>query len=345
MGKFIMDTEAVQAIANEINTSKNNFDNIAGEFYTNSVETPDSGGTDGIDFEGAMKAIKANMCYVAEKFANISTYISDAIAIHTAIQDETTIDIEDPTIGSSPSEPTIIPDEINSGENTIYTIKQGDNLSKIAKMYRTSVEALLAFNPYIKDKDLIYPGNELIIPSGEKDVEPQVVPQADIPEQPKGNPKVENNEETKPNPDNITVDGYKSNEDFPVTTGNKTYNLSQKDMEQLMAIVAAEARNESKDDCLAVASVILNRCENEWHVNTFGEGPIAQATAPKQFTGYGNSNYYEALGGNVNDNVRQAVTDALNGVRNNDYLYFRSYDSDPEKYGNTMIYEIGNRYY
>ena len=45
---------------------------------------------------------------------------------------------------------------------------------------------------------------------------------------------------------------------------------------------------------------------------------------------------------NVNENVRQAVEDALNGVRNCDYLSFRSNSST--SYSNNMIVSSGNRY-
>lgn len=45
-----------------------------------------------------------------------------------------------------------------------YTIKAGDTLSKIAKKYGTTVEKLMAANPYITNKNKIYAGKSLQIP-------------------------------------------------------------------------------------------------------------------------------------------------------------------------------------
>lgn len=62
----------------------------------------------------------------------------------------------------------ILPTPENTGtsgsENTVYyTVKSGDNLSKIAKRYNTSVNDIVALNPIIKNKNLIYPGWKLTI--------------------------------------------------------------------------------------------------------------------------------------------------------------------------------------
>ena len=45
-----------------------------------------------------------------------------------------------------------------------YSIQKGDNLTKIAKKYNTTVQEILNYNQYIKDPNLIYIGNELVIP-------------------------------------------------------------------------------------------------------------------------------------------------------------------------------------
>lgn len=44
----------------------------------------------------------------------------------------------------------------------IYTVKSGDSLYKIAKNYNITVEDILKLN-YIKNPDLIYPGQEIVI--------------------------------------------------------------------------------------------------------------------------------------------------------------------------------------
>ena len=45
-----------------------------------------------------------------------------------------------------------------------YTVKPGDTLSKIAKTYNTTVPAILALNPSIKDPNLIRPGMVIKVP-------------------------------------------------------------------------------------------------------------------------------------------------------------------------------------
>ena len=45
----------------------------------------------------------------------------------------------------------------------IYQIVKGDNLSKIANKFGTTVSKILAANPKIKDKNLIYAGDYIYI--------------------------------------------------------------------------------------------------------------------------------------------------------------------------------------
>ncbi len=45
----------------------------------------------------------------------------------------------------------------------VYKIVKNDNLTKIAKKYHTTVANLLAWNPKIKNKNLIYAGDYLYI--------------------------------------------------------------------------------------------------------------------------------------------------------------------------------------
>ena len=44
-----------------------------------------------------------------------------------------------------------------------YTIQPGDTLSGIANKFRTTFNRLLALNPQIKDKNLIYAGHSIRI--------------------------------------------------------------------------------------------------------------------------------------------------------------------------------------
>lgn len=46
----------------------------------------------------------------------------------------------------------------------IYIVRSGDNLSKIAKKFNTTVSAILKANPKIINPDVIYAGTDLVIP-------------------------------------------------------------------------------------------------------------------------------------------------------------------------------------
>ena len=142
---------------------------------------------------------------------------------------------------------------------------------------------------------------------------------------------------------NIDLSKYHNNLalGFEVTTGNKVYNLSDKDVELLTAIVCAES-DKSYDDALAVMTTILNRSEAPNWIRSHGTNPVAQATAPNQFVVYQHGSYKRYMNGNANPRVVQAVQDALNGVRNHEYLSFRS--NGTKSYSNNQISPTGNRY-
>ncbi len=128
---------------------------------------------------------------------------------------------------------------------------------------------------------------------------------------------------------------------FNVTLGNKKYELSLSDYNLLVAVVASES-NIYKDDILAVMSVILNRADaNE-------VSPISVITAKGQFSGYLGGHYLRFMNadGSLNErttaNVQKVVTDALNGLRNNNYYSFRS--NWVTDFSGNLIVPKGNRY-
>lgn len=141
----------------------------------------------------------------------------------------------------------------------------------------------------------------------------------------------------------VDISKYSNNSSsgFNVTTGNTTYSLDSSDVDLLYSIVSAES-DKSYDDALAVATTILNRCEAPNWIACNGTNPISQATAPNQFVVYQSGSYKAYINGNSPATVQQAVNDALNGVRNHDYLSFRSNGSTG--YSNNMITSTGNRY-
>lgn len=140
----------------------------------------------------------------------------------------------------------------------------------------------------------------------------------------------------EPSPIVVDATGYISNPSvgFNVTTGNKTYALTDEEFAIVATVVNCEANRSSKDDILGVMSVILNRADSARYPND----PVSVVAAPYQFSCYkaGNINY------NVSEDVKSVIRDALNGVRNNNYYGFRSWQS--VSYSNNYIAERGNRY-
>ena len=117
----------------------------------------------------------------------------------------------------------------------------------------------------------------------------------------------------------VTVDatGYISKPamGFNVTTGNKTYDLTEEQFNIVAGVVACEAAD--NDDALAVMSVILNRADS----NRYPNDPVSVVAAKGQFSCYwkqGDPNRYASV-----------VRDALNGIRNNKYYSFNCPNCSP----------------
>ena len=147
---------------------------------------------------------------------------------------------------------------------------------------------------------------------------------------------------------------YKSNPDlgFVVTDNNKTYTLPDDEFDIVVAVVAAEYEK-SIDDALAVISVILNRCESPTWSEWAGTSPAMQVVKPNQFEVYSIGSYLKYMPGgafygtNHYKLAKQAVIDAFNGIRNNNYYSFRSWSyitSGGDYYSYNYIVEGGNRY-
>jgi hypothetical protein len=151
----------------------------------------------------------------------------------------------------------------------------------------------------------------------------------------------------------LDVSKYKSNPTlgFVITDDNRQFELSDEDFDLVVAIVSAEYEK-SIDDALAVISVILNRCDSPRWSNWAGKTPREQVTKPNQFEVYTIKSYLKYMpdGSLYNTQHRklaaEAVTDALNGIRNNKYDSFRSwsYLINGDYYSYNYIVEGGNRY-
>ena len=79
-------------------------------------------------------------------------------------------------------------------------------------------------------------------------------------------------------------------------------------------------------------SVILNRADSSRYPND----PVSVVAAPYQFSCYKGKSIVP------NETVASVMHDALNGVRNNDYYGFRSWQTT--SYSDNYIVERGNRY-
>ena len=131
----------------------------------------------------------------------------------------------------------------------------------------------------------------------------------------------------------VNANGYisKPGSGFNVTTGNTTYSLSGSDFVAVSAVINCEGT--SKDDMLAVASVILNRADAR------GQTPLQVVSAAGQFTCY---TMYVNGSASSSGGSDQVLTDALNGIRNNNYHSFNGmYSGVSDNY----IVSNGNRFY
>ena len=105
--------------------------------------------------------------------------------------------------------------------------------------------------------------------------------------------------------------------------GVSSVEYSQENIEMIWALVGQECSTDY-EGALAVISCVMNRADANY--GGFGTDPLSQLTAPGQFC-YDPSiggNWRARLGGNVDEFVKQAVSDCLvEGKRNHNYLNFR----------------------
>ena len=131
---------------------------------------------------------------------------------------------------------------------------------------------------------------------------------------------------------------------FEVTNGNKTYSLSANEFNIVSGVIACEAKENSVDDALAVASVILNRADAR------GMNPFSVVSQYNQFSCYthytNNPSKYQGRRSRYVDSV---LNDALSGIRNNKYNSFNCLtcisDIKKEEYGGGIIVAGGNWFY
>lgn len=107
-----------------------------------------------------------------------------------------------------------------------------------------------------------------------------------------------------------------------VTYNNGVWSYSAEEFDLLCAITAQECSS-SYAGALAVITTACNRAESaKW--GSKGSDPLSQYKAPGQFCYSIDSHWKKRLNGNYSSVVAQAVSDALNGKRNHNYLSFRA---------------------
>ena len=232
---------------------------------------------------------------------------------------------------------TIFNDDIRL-EKHVSTI-HNENLNKIA----TSVSLLFKdeTEPTIKEiEDILDDSVSMELPSIDK-LEDESSTKKD---------EESKKEEIKSEPlVSIDASKYANKEEmgFKVTEGNKTYTLSDYEFDVVVAVVSGEF-DKTYDDALGVVSVILNRCDSPKWSSWAGNTPYQQVIRKGQFEVYF-AGYYQAYmpggsqyGSSKYNIAKQAVTDGLNGIRNNEYLGFRAWFVTG--YSDKYIVYGGNRY-
>lgn len=107
-----------------------------------------------------------------------------------------------------------------------------------------------------------------------------------------------------------------------VSYNNGVWTYSAADFDLLCAITAQECSS-SYEGALAVITTACNRAESSKWASK-GSDPLSQYKAPGQFCYSIDSHWKKRLNGNYSSAVKRAVTDALNGKRNHNYLSFRA---------------------
>ena len=116
--------------------------------------------------------------------------------------------------------------------------------------------------------------------------------------------------------------------------GKWTYSASEFD---LLCAITAQESGSSYTGALAVITTACNRAESaKWRAN--GTDPLSQYKAKGQFCYSIDSYWKKRLNGNYPSYVAQAVTDALNGKRNHNYLSFRAAGTHSGEYIGGNVY-------
>lgn len=221
----------------------------------------------------------------------------------------------------------------DTNEDNRVVVIENNNLDKMAD----AVSELFVVDHVVNEEPQEEVVEELV---DEKQVEQEEVAVVPVVEEVVPAPVIEEPVVTTPVVEEVVVTpvvdatGYLSNPatGFNVTTGNRTYSLSDDQFAILATVVNCEANRSSKDDILGVMSVILNRADTSGYPND----PVSVVAQPYQFS------CYTGQGTVVSETVASVMRDALNGIRNNSFYSFNSWSSNRSQ---NYIITGGNRYF
>lgn len=225
--------------------------------------------------------------------------------------------------------------------HSTYTVKQGDNLWRIVFNHDADLDEVAQVNG-IEDITQIFPNDELVIPTNKlADFdEDKVIEKVEEVEKEVVEEVVE--EEIVEEKKEVAVQS-------PVSNSKYGEGLADWQLHTLYAVVQQEAvgltpedqlRPNAYDSMLAVMSSMTNRVDgDDW----YGTNIYEVMTKRNQYEAYG-ADHYKPLLGNITETTKRAVHDGLNGVKNHNFLNFRS-ESYARQFGYTGVNIGGNVYF
>ncbi|QNO14887.1 SafA/ExsA family spore coat assembly protein [Alkalicella caledoniensis] len=126
---------------------------VEGEAFTHFIHIP--GARPGMNVDVTPRVEYVNIDLAEDGFTGRQTAVLELFAKVTQTEQvELVTDVNVPDDDFCPPEATFV----------IYVVQPGDSLFKIAKKYGVSLNDLIAANPQIKDPNLIFPGQKIIVP-------------------------------------------------------------------------------------------------------------------------------------------------------------------------------------
>lgn len=160
MSKFVLDCEAVSQICEDLSKIESNMTEMS-----STIGGYDTSDCEDFNFPGAVACISNNVRAAAQKIGNTVNLVNTVMTVHTEIQNGTVFDPN--AVVSTSSDISTVSNEATTG-TVEHVVTSKDTLSGLAATYGTTVGAIMAANSQIKDKNLIYDGDTLIIPTNNK---------------------------------------------------------------------------------------------------------------------------------------------------------------------------------